>query len=276
MLRTIVVPLDGSDFANRALPVANAIAQFGHVPIRIVGVARADDQLAWIFDHVHAAARSVTNGSLPKVDIVVDPDPATLMLGVADDPGNLLCFASHDRPRFAAKVMHSVGSELMARATRPFVVVGEGAARNDRARDVVVAVDGRGDPEPLLAAAAPWAARLQSRLSIVTVYEPVPADLRRPEHHTRRHGPAGDPEAYLAGLRDDVARSGATNVSTAAIPDPISPAAGLQSYLAAHPARLVVIGGRKRDAHSIGGTVRTLLSSVGAPLLVINAAYALA
>jgi nucleotide-binding universal stress UspA family protein len=270
MLRNIVVPLDGSDFANRALPVANSIARFGHVPMRIVGVARADDQIAWIFDHVHAAARSVTNGSTPKVDIIVDPDPATVMLGVADEPGSLLCFASHDRSRFTAKVMHSVGSELMARATRPFVVVGEGAARNDRARDVVVALDGLGDPEPILASAAPWAAKLQSRLRIVTVYEPVPADLRRPAHHTRHHGPAGDPEEYLEVIRDDVARYGAANVSTAAIPDPISPAAGLRSYLAAHPARLLVVGGRKRDTHPIGGTIHTLLSSVSAPMLVIN------
>jgi nucleotide-binding universal stress UspA family protein len=270
MLRTIVVPLDGSDFANRALPVANSIAQSADVPMRIVGVARADDELAWIFDHVHAAARSVTNGSAPKVDVVIDPDPTTVMLEVADDPGNLLCFASHHRSRFAAKVMHSAGSELMARATRPFVVVGEGAARNDRARDIVVAVDGLGDPEQLLEAAAPWAARLQSRLSIVTVYEPVPADLRRPAHYTRRHGPAGDPEKYLEGLCGEVARYGAANVSTAAIPDPISPAAGLHSYLIAHPARLLVVGGRKRDTHPIGGTIRTLLSSVSAPLLVIN------
>ncbi|MDQ1459167.1 MAG: hypothetical protein QOI08_651 [Actinomycetota bacterium] len=270
MLRTIVVPLDGSEFANRALPVANSIAQFGHVSMRIVGVAPADDQLAWIFDHVHAAARSVTNGSVPKVDIIIDPDPATVMLGVADEPGNVLCFAGHDRSRFAAKVMRSVGSELMARATWPFVLVGEGAARNDCGRDVVVAVDGRGDPEPLLAVAAPWASRLQSRLRIVTVYEPVPADLRRPAHYTRHHGPAGDPEEYLEGLADDVARYGTTNVSTAAIADPISPPAGLQSYVLAHPARLLVVGGRKRDTHPIGGTIRTLLSSVSAPMLVVN------
>jgi hypothetical protein len=270
MLRTLVVPLDGSDFANRALPVANSIAHFGHVPMRIIGVARADDQLAWIFDHVHAAAGSVTNDSAPTVDIVIDPDPATVMLGVADEPGNMLCFASHDRSRFAAKVKHSVGSELMMRATRPFLVVGEGAARNDRARDVVVAVDGRGDPGPLLAVAVPWAARLQCRLRIVTVYEPVPADLRRPAHHTRHHGPAADPEKYLGGLCEDVARYGVTNVSTAAIPDPISPAAGLQSYLDAYPARLLVVGGRTRDTHPIGRTIRTLLSSVSAPMLVVN------
>src|SRR5260370_32383411 len=100
--------------------------------MRIGGVAHADDEIAWIFDHVHAAARSVANGSAPKVDIIVDPDPAAVMLAMAGEPGNLLCFASHDRSRFAATVMHSVGPELMARATRPFVGVGEGAAPHDR------------------------------------------------------------------------------------------------------------------------------------------------
>ena len=148
--------------------------------------------------------------------------------------------------------------------------MGEAATRDDGARDVVVAVDSRDDPEPLLAAAAPWAARLQSRLRIVTVYEAVLPDLRRPGHYTRHHGPAGDPEQYLDGLCDDVARYGAANVSTAAISDPISPAAGLQSYLVANPARFLVIGGRKRNTHPIGGTVRTLLASVNAPMLVIN------
>jgi nucleotide-binding universal stress UspA family protein len=111
-------------------------------------------------------------------------------------------------------------------------------------------------------------------LRIVTVYEPVPADLRRPSHYTRHHGPAGDPEKYLEGLGDDVARYGAPNVSTAAIPDPISPAAGLRSYLIEHPALLLVVGGRKRDRHPIGGTTRALLASVSAPMLVINGAYA--
>jgi nucleotide-binding universal stress UspA family protein len=128
MLRSIVVPLDGSNFAQRALPVAEQMAHASHTPIRIVGVAHADDELPWIFDHVHAAARPYRNGSEPKVDIVIDPDPVKVMLDVAEEPGAMLCFASHDRPRFAAKVLHSIGSELMARAAHPYVVVGDGPA----------------------------------------------------------------------------------------------------------------------------------------------------
>src|SRR5262245_13042289 len=114
MLRSIVVPLDGSEFANRALPIASLMARASHAPMRIVGVAHADDELDWIFNHVHEAAQPYTNGSAPKVDVIIDPDPATVMLTVADEPGALLCFASHDRPRFATKIRHSVGSELMA------------------------------------------------------------------------------------------------------------------------------------------------------------------
>jgi nucleotide-binding universal stress UspA family protein len=270
MRRTLVVPLDGSDFALRALPVAQSIADPDHVPLHIVGVARADDELAWMFDHVHDAAKHATNGAVPTVDVIVDPDPATVLLRMADEPGTTLCFAGHDHPRLAAWLMHSVGSSIMARATRPYVVVGEAAAGNEWAHDVVVAIDGVDDPEPLLAAGANWAARLRTQLRIVTVFEPVLADLRRPSHFTRHHGPAGDPDAYLDGIRQEVGRFGVTNVSVAAIADPISPAAGLHTHLVGRPAQLVVLGGRNRGAHPVGGTVRTLLDAVSAPLLVVN------
>src|SRR5207237_10713572 len=40
MLRTIVVPLDGTDFSARAIPVARAIARAGKADLRLVGVAR--------------------------------------------------------------------------------------------------------------------------------------------------------------------------------------------------------------------------------------------
>jgi hypothetical protein len=270
MLRSVVVPLDGSDFAGRALPTASSIARCAHVPMRIIGVARAHDQLSRVYDHVHAAVRSVTNGSAPDVDIVIDPDPVAVMLHVGDEPGALLCFASHDRPHVPARLMHSVGSELMARATQPYVVVGERVTSDAPARDVVVAVDGVGDQQPLLEAAASWAPRLQTALRIVTVYEPVLADLRRPDHYTRMHGPAGDPDRYLEGVRGEVARYGVTNVSTEAIPDPISPAQGLEAHLQTRPATLLVVGGT-RNKHPIGGTVRRLVSTAGAPLLVVNA-----
>jgi nucleotide-binding universal stress UspA family protein len=270
MLNSIVVPLDGSDFANRALPVADAVAHIGDVPLRILGVARADDEYASVYDHVHDAARLITSLPEPKVDIVIDPDPTTVMLNAANEPGVLLCFASHDRPRFEATLMHSVGSKYMMRATQPYVVVGEGFAPSDHARDVVVAVDGVTAPEPLLSAGASWAALLKARLRIVTVYEPVLADLRRPGHYTRMHGPPVDPDEYLNGLRVEVGKYDVARVTTDSIPDAISPAAGLHTYLTAQPAELVVVGGGKRGKHPIGGTVRNLVSTASAPLLVVN------
>jgi nucleotide-binding universal stress UspA family protein len=270
MLSAIVVPLDGSDFANRALPVADELAQIGDVPLRILGVARAENEYEWVHDHVNEAARLITSLPEPKVEIVIDPDPTSLLLDTANEPGVLLCFASHDRPRLEATLMRSVGSTYMMRATQPYVVVGEGFAPSERAHDVVVAVDGVSSPEALLSAGASWATLLHARLRIVTVYEPVLADLRRPDHYTRMHGPPVDPERYLNGLRVEVAKYGVEDVTTDAIADAISPAAGLHTYLGAQPAELVVVGGRKRGKHPLGGTIRNMLLTASAPLLVVN------
>ena len=80
--------------------------------------------------------------------MILDPDPARVLLGVAADGSKVLCFASHDYGRVAAKVMHSVGSAIIARAPHPVVVAGAHAAPSSWATDVV-ALDGVNDPQPL-------------------------------------------------------------------------------------------------------------------------------
>ena len=112
---TVVVPLDGSDFAALALPVAVALANASNAGLRLVGIAHDKGQLAWVQRHVHGAARQVASTSAPEVDVILDPDPARVLLGVAADGSKVLCFASHDYGRVAAKVMHSVGSAIIAR-----------------------------------------------------------------------------------------------------------------------------------------------------------------
>ena len=105
---------------------------------------------------------------------------------IADLEGTTLCLASHDRIPPGAKLTHSVGSTLIERAEYPLVVVGANAS-TELGSDVVVALDGVDNAEPLLAVAAAWALSLESRLRIVTVYEPVLPDLRRPgAFHPRR------------------------------------------------------------------------------------------
>jgi hypothetical protein len=267
---TMVMPLDGSPFAADALPIGAALARDAGAALRVVGIARSDAELALTYDHVHDDAKRAGLDA-EDVDVFVDPDPVGVLLRVAGEGGNVLCLASHDRPKPVAALMHAVGSELIERAVRPLVVVGSNPSTAAPGTDVVVAVDGTGNAEPLLAVAATWALQLRRRLRIVTVYEPVLSDLRRPEHFDRRHGPPGDPDVYLAAMRDRVSDVGLDGVETVAVGDPVSAGSGLEQHLADHPARLLVVGGGHRHRpHLSAGVAHHLLATATLPLLIVN------
>jgi len=102
------------------------------------------------------------------------------------------------------------------------------------------------------------------------VFEPVPADMRRPDHFTRHHGPPIAPEQYLATTRHEAEALGAARIATTPIADPVSAADGLVDHLASRPARLLVVG-RRHGRRPLGaGVVRNVLDRVAAPLLVVN------
>jgi nucleotide-binding universal stress UspA family protein len=269
MLRNLVIPLDGSEFAARALPVGIELASTANARVRVVGIASTDAQLAWTYDHVYDDAKRA-GLDLEDVEVRVDPEPVKVLLDLADTEGTALCLASHDRLPLAAKFMHAVGSELIERARHPLVVVGPNGSTEWLGRDVVVALDGVANAEPLLAVAAAWAIALQSRLRIVTVFEPVLSDLRRPEHFQRRHGPPGDPDVYLAAMRERIADVGLSGIDTVAIPDAVSIAAGLEQHLADAPAHLLVLGGGHRGVSPTRGVARKLLDNATVPLLIVN------
>lgn len=198
---TVVVPLDGSDFAAQALPVAVALATASKRRSSSRRVAHDEGQLAWVHRHVGMSCRCppgrVDGGARSRCDPRSRSGQGAPRSGGRRQQGP--CFASHDYGRVAAKVMHSVGSAI-ARAPHPVVVAGAHAAPSSWATDVVVAVDGVNDPSrcwPPRAAGR----RMQAPLRIVTVYEPVPADLNRPTHFTRHHGPPGDPDEYLEAIQ---------------------------------------------------------------------------
>jgi nucleotide-binding universal stress UspA family protein len=269
MFRTIVVPLDGSDFAAEALPVAVRLAAAASASAHVIGVAPSDGELSWTFTRVHDAAKRA-GVEAAYVDVYVDPDPAKIILEQADADANVVCLASHDRDAPMTALMHSVGSTVIEHARHPLVLVGPNVSTATMASDVVVALDGVDDPEPLLAVAAAWARQLRSRLRVVTVYEPVPEDARRPDHFTRHHGPPSDPDVYLAAMRERVADVGLLGVETAAIADPVSVTAGLESHLGAAPAQLLVLGAGRHGVRPLGGVARHLLSGTPIPMLVVT------
>jgi len=210
------------------------------------------------------------------IDVVVDPDPASVLLELAADPANVVCVASHDLTSTGARMAGAVGSTFGAPARHPFVVVGRagGAAASG---GVVVVLDGVSEPAPLLDAGATWSRRLATSLRIVTVYEPVEPDVRRPSHFTRDHGPPCEPDTYLAAIKRRVEAQNGIEVSTVAIADPVSVTAGLAGHLRQSPAGLLVVnGGYGAHPHRTRLVVHHLSRTVPVPLLVVNRPEAVA
>jgi nucleotide-binding universal stress UspA family protein len=269
MPKAIVVPIDGSEFSTHAVPAAATIARATGAIVKLVTVANDDDELVSTYDHVHHASRLLPEGTSVEEDVIVGLDPAGALLEMATDAGTVLCVASHDHLPAAAAIRGSVGTHLIQRATHPLLVVGAGAHGTALGSDVVVALDGECDAAPLLSIAATWAVALDAPLRIATVYEPVLADVRRPDHFSRSHGPPTDPGTYLEGVKRRLDGVRLREIELVPIPDPVSVPAGLGEHLRERPALMLVASGRGGRMHVSPGVVRDLLRTVVLPVLVV-------
>ena len=102
---------------------------------------------------------------------------------------------------------------------------------------VVVPLDGMAFSEKAIPAGhrVGLGRQLAAPLRIVTVYEPVLADVRRSSHYTRLRRQPVDPDQYLDALRREVEGRWSTAVATASVADPVSVSAGLADHLANRP-----------------------------------------
>lgn len=251
----VVVPLDGSPFAERALPVAAWAAEGLGADIHLVEVVTGDEDVEGAIRYLDSAARRhhATSWDVVQQDDVV----GAVADAVAATPGRMACMATHGRDR-AAALIGSVAAALLGRSSEPVLLAGPDA-RPVPASDapVVVAVDGTPRDEPLVTVALGWAAALGRGLEVVTVAEPTPAGYREPTRRAR--GPA-DPEAYLGAL---VARASGAGVAVTSqvVYEPVSVRDGLVPLLDRRAA-LVVLGSRRRT-----GVPRLVLGSHAARIV---------
>ncbi len=248
----VVVPLDGSPFAERALPVATWLAAGLAADMHLVEVVPSDggEESEAAIRYLDTVARS--HGA-PAWDVVERNDVgAALADTVASGPARLACLATHGRGRRVP--LGSTAAFLLEHSDRPVVLVGPGA-RAVAATDapIVVAVDGTTRDDVLVPVALGWAARLERPLEIVTVAEPTPPGYGGPSRFGRARGPA-EPERHVESLAARADHSGVT-VATHVIYDPVSVRDGLVPFLD-RSAALVVLGTRHQP-----GLARMVLGS---------------
>jgi nucleotide-binding universal stress UspA family protein len=166
----ILVPLDGSAAAERALrPALDLAARTG---VRLRALRRA------LSDHKEATEylAAVADRCAPTTDLpthVVDRESIPDAIIEELEPGTLVCMSSHGRGGLARAVIGSVAEALLRSLDRPVLVVGphhvEAAAFSGR---IVACIDGSDESCRTLAPARQWAGTLGLPLWLMEVIEP--------------------------------------------------------------------------------------------------------
>jgi nucleotide-binding universal stress UspA family protein len=167
----ILVPLDGSPMAERALGPALELVRRTGVTLRVLRRAFADDAeiaaayLADVADR-HAAATDVETQ-------VIDRDDVADAIRQGAVPGTLVCMSSHGHGGVARAVMGSAAEATLRTLDRPVLMVGphvsDGVAFTGR---VVACLDGSTESERTLEPSHAWAAALGLPLWLVQVAVP--------------------------------------------------------------------------------------------------------
>jgi len=258
----ILVPLDGSPAAERALKPAIALAARTGVPMRVLqrtfteDMETAAEYLAGVVDR-HAGVIDIGTE-------VVDRDSIPDAIIDALEPGTLVCMSSHGRGGVARAVMGSVAEALLRALDRPALVVGPHL--NDDmmfAGRIVACIDGSRESERTLEPARQWAAALGLPLWLMEVGEPGPPA------EWLTHGDAVE-SAHVAGLAHRLGHVDAWEVLHGKHPD-----RALADIAALDPTALLVMATHGRtgwDRLRLGSVTSGTVHAATVPVLVVPAA----
>jgi nucleotide-binding universal stress UspA family protein len=259
--RTVLVPLDGSPAAARALETAGWLARRFEAGLHVIAAAVARPETRWYERYLgtlieaHPEITSARRSDDPDVAAAIDE-------ATADLAPCLVCLATHGWSRSPGSV-GSTFAAIASAATGPLVAVGPRSRPDpaEAARRLVACVDGSPTAELALPIAAGWARRLGWRLSIVTAAEHTPPPIIPGAHRHRAFGPDADPDDYVQRLAQRLDFAG-LDVDAEVIWDRMSPHRGLADHLESHPATLLAL-----TTHARTGIARVVLGSEAARII---------
>jgi nucleotide-binding universal stress UspA family protein len=269
-VKHVLVPLDGSEFALRAVPTARALARRFDAELHTITVADHGE-----IDRIRALA-SATLGvpfDSPRVAVADDGDPATVIADRAGALGScVVCLTTHGRGRLGGAFVGSVARSLLQRSTDPVVALGPMADNpgwSPRPRRwpeplsvprVLACVDGSSASEQVLDITMAWARALDMSVTILTVAEDALAPVR-PTRTQTRYGRHADAEAYI----DELVQRWHPHlpeIDGEVVRDPIGVASGVRAHLDQRPAGLVAV-----TTHARTGLPRVLLGATAASIV---------
>lgn len=301
MLRSILVPVDGSSLAERALPAALDIARRAggsvtllrvHVPLAIVGATAegvfTQDMLA-ADDALRERARTYTSDLAGRLGAewgvrvearVEDGSPAGLITEVAEQVNaNLVIMTTHGAGGFAPGWLGSVADAVIRHSHRPVLAMPENDAQAHQAftpKRIMMPLDGSARADGIIPAARDLAHLFGATIDIVRMVAPyVPGDVAsalaadRPDPY----GIDAETAAAKASLDNVVAglqEAGVTSRSTVRVE--LSPVRALLDHIKETDPDCVAIAtqGRGLSRLFVGSVADKLIRGAQRPVLVLR------
>lgn len=288
MVRSIIVPLDGSTFGEQALPLALTLAKRANVPLTIVHVHVPlapiyREPIPGIEGSIEPAVRKREQAYLDKVVARIQPQTSvrleTRMLegGVAESlveyavaqPDALLVLTTHGRGPLRRFWLGSVADQLLRRTPVPAVILHpqEGAKPVDgkqelELRKILIALDGSAEAEQILEPALAFGKLMNAEFTLLRVVEPIllvgndligyPMPLAEdPELEERKIAA----RTYLEAIAEKVRATGAK--ADVRVVVGFQPAISIVDDASAHDLSMVAM-----QTHGRRGLARLLLGSV--------------
>lgn len=186
MPTTVIVPLDGSPRAERALAIARPLAHELGVPLAVMAKPwfGSDGATESYLDAIVAWADRPAE-SAPEDAVVVEAmGAADAIRKLAQERAPaLVCMTTHGRGRLRWATSGSVAEDFIHDATEPLVLVGPHCRDHwpGPARRIVVCVDGDESDRRSVEHACEWARRLGLELQLLSVFHPLDVESERPE-----------------------------------------------------------------------------------------------
>lgn len=175
MPKTIIVPLDGTEFAERALSPARALARQSDSALVLVmarsgGVVEPESYLRRVADaHGIGSARIVAYEDRPADKAITTT--------VETEPDPMVCMTTHARGTAGHMVLGSVAEQVLQRTDVPIVLVGPAVTEHERSdfEELIVCLDGSPTAAAILPTAASVARDLDLAVWLVDVVESQPS-----------------------------------------------------------------------------------------------------
>lgn len=190
MLRSILVPLDGSDFAEHALPTAISLGRRG-ATVHLVRVHHRSERSTTKLAELDGLMRTMELRYLEQLHERVAACGVTATFSVVDDPvvpslsgaaakqdAELIVMTTHGRTGLSRAWIGSVADQLMRRSTVPVLMVRstDEPANLPAGRELgrmLVPLDGSAQAELILEHAARLAETLGARITLLSIIGPI-------------------------------------------------------------------------------------------------------